>query len=114
MLSVAKAAPVCGKMPTKEQVSFAPVAQMGEGGKSASTARTRPNAASMQASGRTLRRRGRGVLGVTQVTLVRDMMRSKEQISFAPVAQMDRVLASEAKGHRFDSCRARQIQKGHP
>ena len=26
----------------------------------------------------------------------------------APVAQMDRVLASEAKGHRFESCRARQ------
>src|SRR5687768_9676222 len=26
----------------------------------------------------------------------------------APVAQLDRVLVSEAKGHRFDSCRARQ------
>ena len=25
----------------------------------------------------------------------------------APVAQLDRVLASEAKGHRFESCRAR-------
>ena len=25
----------------------------------------------------------------------------------APVAQLDRVLVSEAKGHRFDSCRAR-------
>ena len=29
--------------------------------------------------------------------------------SHAPVAQLDRVLVSEAKGHRFDSCRARQI-----
>ena len=29
----------------------------------------------------------------------------------APVAQLDRVLASEAKGHRFESCRARQIIK---
>ena len=28
---------------------------------------------------------------------------------FAPVAQLDRVLVSEAKGHRFESCRARQI-----
>jgi hypothetical protein len=28
--------------------------------------------------------------------------------SRAPVAQLDRVLVSEAKGHRFDSCRARQ------
>jgi hypothetical protein len=27
---------------------------------------------------------------------------------FAPVAQLDRVLVSETKGHRFDSCRARQ------
>ncbi len=26
---------------------------------------------------------------------------------FAPVAQLDRVLVSEAKGHRFESCRAR-------
>src|SRR4030095_8110302 len=26
----------------------------------------------------------------------------------APVAQLDRVLVSEAKGHRFESCRARQ------
>ncbi len=30
----------------------------------------------------------------------------------APVAQLDRVLASEAKGHRFESCRARQVFKG--
>ena len=30
----------------------------------------------------------------------------------APVAQLDRVLVSEAKGHRFDSCRARHIKKG--
>ena len=28
-------------------------------------------------------------------------------LSLAPVAQLDRVLASEAKGHRFESCRAR-------
>ena len=27
----------------------------------------------------------------------------------APVAQLDRALASEAKGHRFESCRARQL-----
>src|ERR1035437_4537315 len=27
----------------------------------------------------------------------------------APVAQLDRVLVSETKGHRFASCRARQI-----
>gem|GEM_PF-4510834 len=27
----------------------------------------------------------------------------------APVAQLDRVLASEAKGHRFKSCQARQF-----
>ena len=27
----------------------------------------------------------------------------------APVAQLDRVLASEAKGHRFKSCRARHL-----
>jgi hypothetical protein len=28
----------------------------------------------------------------------------------APVAQLDRVFASEAKGHRFESCRAYQFQ----
>ena len=28
---------------------------------------------------------------------------------FAPVAQLDRVLVSEAKGHRFESCRARHF-----
>lgn len=27
----------------------------------------------------------------------------------APIAQMDRVLVSEAKGHRFDSCWARHF-----
>ena len=27
----------------------------------------------------------------------------------APVAQLDRVLVSEAKGHRFESCRARHF-----
>lgn len=31
----------------------------------------------------------------------------------APVAQLDRVLVSEAKGHRFDSCRARHLV-GYP
>ena len=29
----------------------------------------------------------------------------------APVAQLDRVLVSETKGHRFESCRARQFKK---
>ena len=28
-------------------------------------------------------------------------------IIYAPVAQLDRVLVSETKGHRFESCRAR-------
>ena len=28
----------------------------------------------------------------------------------APVAQLDRALASEAKGHRFESCRARHTE----
>src|SRR5438034_8026994 len=38
-----------------------------------------------------------------------DALRSVEVESpRAPVAQLDRVLVSEAKGHRFDSCRARQ------
>ena len=32
---------------------------------------------------------------------------SPERFLPAPVAQLDRVLASEAKGHRFESCRAR-------
>lgn len=31
--------------------------------------------------------------------------------SYAPVAQLDRVLVSETKGHRFESCRACQISK---
>ena len=30
----------------------------------------------------------------------------------APVAQLDRALASGAKGHRFESCRARQRFQG--
>ena len=29
-------------------------------------------------------------------------------LSHAPVAQLDRVLPSEGRGHRFESCRARQ------
>ena len=32
----------------------------------------------------------------------------------APVAQLDRVLVSEAKGHRFESCRARHIPPSAP
>ena len=28
----------------------------------------------------------------------------------APVAQLDRALASEAKGRKFDSCRAHQLE----
>ena len=32
----------------------------------------------------------------------------------APVAQLDRVVASEAIGHRFESCRAHQKQKTRP
>jgi hypothetical protein len=39
-------------------------------------------------------------------------MRTFLDIIYAPVAQLDRVLVSEAKGHRFDSCRAHHIQKG--
>ncbi len=31
--------------------------------------------------------------------------------SFAPVAQLDRVLPSEGRGHRFESCRARQLKQ---
>ena len=34
-------------------------------------------------------------------------------IIYAPVAQLDRVLVSETKGHRFESCRARQLLKPH-
>ena len=33
---------------------------------------------------------------------------SLKSSAHAPVAQLDRVLVSEAKGHRFESCRARQ------
>ncbi|SUZ61216.1 uncharacterized protein METZ01_LOCUS14070, partial [marine metagenome] len=33
-------------------------------------------------------------------------------INKAPVAQLDRVLASEAKGRRFESCRARHSGAG--
>jgi hypothetical protein len=29
----------------------------------------------------------------------------------APVAQLDRVLPSEGRGHRFESCRARQLKQ---
>lgn len=39
---------------------------------------------------------------------------SKKIFKFAPVAQLDRVLASEAKGRGFESRRARQIKtKAH-
>jgi hypothetical protein len=31
----------------------------------------------------------------------------------APVAQLDRALPSEGKGHTFESCRVRQSQKIH-
>ena len=44
-------------------------------------------------------------------TLVR---RTRKIVGDAPVAQLDRVLVSEAKGHRFDSCRARHSPKELP
>jgi hypothetical protein len=31
----------------------------------------------------------------------------------APVAQLDRALPSEGKGHRFDSCRVRQYTENN-
>lgn len=31
------------------------------------------------------------------------------QLSYAPVAQLDRVSVSEAEGHRFDPCRVRHF-----
>ena len=31
------------------------------------------------------------------------------QSQYAPVAQLDRVLPSEGRGHRFESCRARHL-----
>jgi hypothetical protein len=31
-------------------------------------------------------------------------------LHYAPVAQLDRVLPSEGRGHRFESCRARQFK----
>lgn len=31
--------------------------------------------------------------------------------AYAPVAQLDRVLPSEGRGHRFESCRVHQIRK---
>ena len=39
-------------------------------------------------------------------------LRERYNLRFAPVAQLDRVLVSEAKGHRFESCRARHLQTG--
>ena len=38
-------------------------------------------------------------------------MRAFHDFIYAPVAQLDRVLVSEAKGHRFDSCRAHHTLK---
>src|SRR5438874_856730 len=36
---------------------------------------------------------------------------SLKSSAYAPVAQLDRVLVSEAKGHRFESCRARHSHR---
>ena len=40
-------------------------------------------------------------------------MSDRLQWPHAPVAQLDRVLVSEAKGHRFESCRARHSFAAH-
>ena len=39
---------------------------------------------------------------------------SPKRLLPAPVAQLDRVLASEAKGHRFESCRGAPFDTGRP
>ena len=40
---------------------------------------------------------------------VREAIDWVESVVYAPVAQLDRVSASEAEGHRFESCRARHL-----
>ena len=37
-----------------------------------------------------------------------------ETHTYAPVAQLDRVLPSEGRGHRFESCRVRQANYDDP
>jgi hypothetical protein len=38
----------------------------------------------------------------------KETLQSAPDLHKAPVAQLDRVLPSEGRGHRFESCRARQ------
>ena len=45
------------------------------------------------------------------VVAFRKELRYKHQL-YVPVAQLDRALASGAKGHRFESCRARHKNQG--
>ena len=53
---------------------------------------------------------------VSDMTAARGWSRIRPRAPFgraysqAPVAQLDRVLVSETKGRRFESCRARQIR----
>ena len=50
------------------------------------------------------------VLAVRRPTAIPPKLEVRNEFKIiAPVAQLDRVLASEAKGHRFDSCRARHL-----
>jgi hypothetical protein len=53
--------------------------------------------------------------GYTPPTLSTNFLGKPPQLCYnpaiAPVAQLDRVLVSEAKGRGFDSRRARQLQK---
>src|SRR5262249_58757454 len=48
------------------------------------------------------------------VTPTREYVSGRRGSLDAPVAQLDRALASEAKGRRFDSCRAHQINPSFP
>ena len=48
----------------------------------------------------------RGIQGACRLALPR-RQRSANDVGHAPVAQLDRALPSEGRGHKFESCRAR-------
>ncbi len=90
--------------------TYAPVAQLGEGGKSESIAFARPNAASLPASGRARDTECRGeYLQREALRQSHGRKRSNEVRTYAPVAQLDRVPGYEPGGREFESLRARQL-----
>ena len=70
-----------------------------------------PRQEKQQVSCQTRKIQGATRFSEKMVVAFRKELRYKHRL-YAPVAQLDRALASGAKGHKFESCRARHRNQG--